>query len=421
MSLFKKIDIQTLYNYHHITTNKYRMNHLEIGQKQELFFFDEYSNGCCYFLPNGTIIYNKLQSFIRDEYFKREFQEVKTPIMAKQGLWETSGHWQKYKDNMFTFQKDSTDDIEYGLSAMNCPKHCQIFKHKARSYKELPIRLADCGVLHRHELSGSVTSLTRNYSFCQDDAHIFCTMDQISSEMKSALEFLKSVYDKYGFKFTIGLSTRPDIFMGEPEQWDIAEAILADTLNNCGFAYTINEKDGAFYGPKIDIKLSDSLNRQHQCATIQLDFQLPINFKLKYVDANNVEQTPIMIHRAIYGSFERFIAILCEHYQGKWPLWLSPFQVKILPIDNKCVPYALNLKSKLMEYGYHVKIDDSDLKLNKKIRNAQEEQYNYILVIGNKEVTNNSICVRYRDNKELKNMSIDDFINELKINCNSFL
>lgn len=396
------------------------MNHLEIGQKQELFFFDEFSNGCCTFLPNGTIIYNNLQKFIRDEYFKRGFQEVKTPIMAKQGLWEISGHWQKYKENMFTFKKDENDEFQYALSAMGCPKHCQIFKHKARSYKELPIRLADCGTLHRNELSGSVTSLTRNYSFCQDDAHIFCTMEQVSTEMTNALEFLTNVYDKYGFKFTIGVSTKPDTCMGTQEQWTMAESILAETLNRGNFEYTINEKDGAFYGPKIDIKLTDSLNRQHQCATIQLDFQLPNNFNLKYVDSDNVEQTPIMIHRAIYGSFERFIAILCEHYQGKWPLWLSPFQIKILPFDKKCIQHANTIKQKLMEHGYHVKVDDSDLKINRKIRNAQQEQYNYMLVIGNKEIKTESLCVRYRNHDNLKNMTLDELINELKIKCSNF-
>jgi threonyl-tRNA synthetase len=345
---------------------------------------------------------------------------VKTPILAKQGLWEISGHWGKYRDSMFTFKKDKDDEFEYGMAAMNCPKHCQIFKHKARSYKELPIRLADCGVLHRNELSGSVTSLTRNYSFCQDDAHVFCTLEQVGSEIVNALNFLTNVYDKYGFEFTVGLSTRPEVYMGSEEQWETAEKMLADALTECNFKFEVNEKDGAFYGPKIDIKLTDSLARQIQCATIQLDFQLPNNFDLKYVDTNNVEQKPIMIHRAIYGSFERFIAILCEHYQGKWPLWLSPFQVKILPIDDKCIPYANEIKNKLMEHKYHVKVDESDLKINKKVRNAQDEQYNYILVVGKREMENKMVCVRYRSKPELKNMALCDLIDEMKIQCDNF-
>lgn len=387
------------------------MNHLEIGQKQELFFFDEYSNGCCYFLPNGTIIYNKLQSLIRNEYHQRGFQEVKTPVIAKQHLWEISGHWDKYKENMFTFKRDETDDYDYALSSMGCPKTCQIFNHKPHSYKELPIRYADFGVLHRHELSGTVTSLTRNYSFCQDDAHIFCRMDQVGDEIVNALHFLMEIYDLFGFKFEFGLSTKPDKYMGTDEQWQLAELMLENALNQCNIKYNINAKDGAFYGPKIDILLTDALNRQHQCGTIQLDFQLPINFKLKYIDSNNIEQLPVMIHRAIYGSFERFIAILCEHYQGKWPLWLSPFQIKILTINSTCNDYANDVYKQLNKY--HVKLDISDLKINKKIRNAESECYHYIVVIGKKEMIDQSISVRHLG--DVKPMTIYDLIKELEI------
>lgn len=398
------------------------MNHLEIGKKQELFFFNEFSNGCCYFLPNGTIIYNKLQSLIRSEYFVRGFQEVKTPILSKQDLWEISGHWQKYKENMFCFKKHETDEKEYGMKAMNCPSACIIFSHRTRSYKELPLRLADCGVLHRNELSNSVTSLTRNYSFCQDDAHVFCTPSQIEDEVTNALTFLTNIYDKFGFEFTVGLSTKPDQHIGNDEQWEHAEKILADTLGKCNFKYEINEKDGAFYGPKIDIKLTDSLNRHHQCATIQLDFQLPSpnNFDLKYVDETGTDQTPIMIHRAIYGSFERFIAILCEHYGGRWPFWLSPFQVKILTIKPQFSPYANEIKKSLMQYGYHIKIDDTDLTITKKVRNAQQEQYNYILVIGNKEVESNILSVRRRSDTGSQSMNLDELLLELKTNTDNF-
>jgi threonyl-tRNA synthetase len=389
------------------------MNHLEIGQKQELFYFDEFSPGCCYFLPNGTIIYNKLQHLIRNEYQIRGFQEVKTPIMAKQSLWEISGHWDKYKENMFTFYKNKNDDYEYALAAMNCPKHCQLFKYKTRSYKDLPLRLADCGVLHRHELSGSVTSLTRNYSFCQDDAHIFCTLEQVGDEIVNALTFLTDVYNKFNFQFNVGLSTKPVNYMGSDKQWTVAEEMLSHALTQCGFQYQINHQDGAFYGPKIDIQLKDSLNRLHQCATIQLDFQLPQNFLLKYIDNQGQEQVPVMIHRAIYGSFERFIAILCEHYQGSWPFWLSPFQIKILSFNSSTISYCHQLQNELIVLGYHVQLDTTDLKINKKVKIAQQEQYHYILVIGKKEKSSNVLCVRTKQG-ELKMMTMDEFCVELK-------
>src|SRR5437868_1821087 len=387
--------------------------HLEIGKQQQLFFFDDTSSGCCYFLPHGTIIYNTLQEWMRKEYKKRGFQEVKTPIMAKQSLWEQSGHWQKYKSNMFTFKRHEEDDYEMGLAAMGCPKACVIFNHQPRSYRDLPLRLADAGVLCRNELSGAVTSLTRNYTFCQDDAHVVCMFNQVEQEMSNAIDFLTAIYKRFDFQFIVGLSTRPDESMGTDEQWRQAENILHMVLKNKQMDYHINDKDGAFYGPKIDIQLMDSQQRYHQCATIQLDFQLPHNFNLQYVDNNNNHQQPVMIHRAIYGSYERFIAILCEHYQGKWPFWLSPFQVKLLLIDANGIDYMLSIKNKLIDLGYHVHVDMDDTTINKKIKKAQEEQYNYIVVIGKNEVKNNTIAVRYRDHKEHKTMTLDQLINEL--------
>lgn len=323
---------------------------------------------------------------------------------------------------MFSFKRNQDDEFEYGMKAMNCPCHCILFKHKTHSYKELPLRYADFGTLHRNELSNTVTSLTRNYAFCQDDAHIFCTPEQIKSEIANALQFLTSIYNKFGFVFSIGLLTKPEQHIGDDDQWAHAEKILEETLTECEFKYNINDKDGAFYGPKIDIKLTDSLNRQHQCATIQLDFQLPSpeHFNLKYIDANNKEQTPIMIHRAIYGSFERFIAILCEHYKGKWPLWLSPFQVKILTINSECSEYATKIKNQLMVNKYHVKIDDSDLTITKKVKIAQKEQYNYILVVGKKEVETNKLSVRHRGGNTSVTMDIDELLSELKHRCDNF-
>lgn len=303
---------------------------------------------------------------------------------------------------------DSTD--EYAMSAMNCPKHCVIYKHVNRSYKNLPLRFADCGNLHRNELSGTLTGLTRVRQFCQDDAHIFCTREQIGSEIRETIEFMKYVYDIFGFKFEVALSTRPDEFMGSIDLWQEAETILKNVLDNSGLIWSINLGDGAFYGPKIDIKLTDSL-KSYQCATIQLDFQLPLNFKLEYVDSKGELQTPVMIHRAIFGSFERFIAILAEHYNGKWPLWLSPKQVCIIPISNEQLDYANEIKSKLVNQKLHVVIDSTDNTLSHRIRKSI--YYNYVVIIGQKEMNGKSLNVRYRDSKNQVVMTIDKLIAEI--------
>ena len=395
------------------------INHRKIGLDQELFFFNELSPGSAFWLPNGTKIYNKLQQFIRDEYFKRGFQEVMSPVIAKKDLWIISDHWTKYKEHMFCFDCDNT---EYALASMNCPKHCVMFNYRTRSYKELPLRYSDFGVLHRNELSGTLTGLTRVRALKQDDAHIFCTENQIKSEMCNALEFLTFVYGKFGFKFEIGLSTRPDKFIGEIGVWDKAEHELTEVLNASGLSWCLHEKDGAFYGPKIDIHLTDSLNRKHQCATIQLDFQLPSKerFDLKYIDENGLDQTPVIIHRAIYGSFERFIAILCEHYKGKWPLWLNPKQISIIPISDKFQSYAMEVKNELLNHKFHVDIDDSGNTFGKKIRESQLCQYNYILIIGQKEVETKTVSIRYRDVNVKKTSTPNDLINELNDNIKQF-
>lgn len=391
---------------------------IRIGIDHELFFFNEYSPGSCFWLPNGTRIYNKLIEFIRDEYFKRGFQEVITPIIAKKDLWEISGHWEKYKEHMFCFD---CDDTEYALKGMNCPLHCTIFKHRNRSYHELPLRLADFGSLHRNELRGALTSLFRNRKFCQDDAHIFCTYDQIKQEMHGAIDFLVLVYQKFGFVFKVGLSTRPEKFIGEIEIWNQAEKELTDVLNDSGLEWYVKEGDGAFYGPKIDVHLTDSLGREHQCATIQLDFQLPNRFKLEYVDKDSEYKTPVIIHRAIYGSFERFIAILCEHYNGKWPFWLSPKQVIIIPITNKHLEYAHKVMHELRLSKYYVDIDTTDRKLDKKIREAQIAQYNYMIIVGQKEIDTNTINIRYRNNdNNNKVCSVQDLLKEFDANIKEF-
>ena len=282
------------------------VDHRKIGLDHELFFFDETSPGSAFWLPNGTKIFNKLRDFIRNEYVKRGFQEVMSPVIAKKELWQISGHWDKYKENMFCFDCDNT---EYAIAGMNCPKHCIMFKYRSRSYRELPLRFADFGVLHRNELSNTLTGLTRVRSFKQDDAHIFCTQLQIKSEIQEAIEFLTYVYSKFGFQFEVQFSTRPEKFIGEIEIWNKAENELIELLNESKLKWTLSEGNGAFYGPKIDFHLTDSLGRKHQCATIQLDFQLPSKdrFNLKYTDENGELKTPVIIHRAIYGSFERLL------------------------------------------------------------------------------------------------------------------
>uniref|UniRef100_A0A668AH65 threonine--tRNA ligase n=1 Tax=Myripristis murdjan TaxID=586833 RepID=A0A668AH65_9TELE len=342
-------------------------DHRKIGKDQELFFFHDLSPGSCFFLPSGAYIYNTLTEFIREEYWRRGFQEVASPNIYNSKLWETSGHWQHYSENMFSFPVE--DDI-FALKPMNCPGHCLMFSHRPRSWRELPLRLADFGVLHRNELSGTLTGLTRVRRFQQDDAHIFCTMEQIESEMKGCLDFLRCVYDVFGFSFQLHLSTRPEKYLGDISVWNQAEKQLENSLNEFGEPWKLNPGDGAFYGPKIDIKIKDAIGRYHQCATIQLDFQLPIRFNLTF-DGDD-KGRPVIIHRAILGSVERMIAILTENYVCK----------------------------QFVEAGFMADADlDSGCLLNKKIRNAQLAQYNFILVVGEKEKMTDSVNVRTRDNK----------------------
>ncbi|KAG0499168.1 hypothetical protein HPP92_003859 [Vanilla planifolia] len=327
-----------------------KYDHRILGQNQELFFFHPLSPGSCFFLPYGTRIYNKLLSFIRSQYWERGYEEVLTPNMYNMHLWETSGHAANYKENMFVFEVEKQ---EFGLKPMNCPGHCLMFEHRVRSYRELPLRLADFGVLHRNELSGALTGLTRVRRFQQDDAHIFCRESQIKDEVKGVLEFISHVYDIFGFKFDLELSTRPEKYLGEIETWNKAESALKDALEEFGKPWQINEGDGAFYGPKIDIGVFDTLKRKFQCATLQLDFQLPERFKLSYSaeDEGKIER-PVMIHRAVLGSVERMFAILLEHYKGKWPFWLSPRQSIVCPVSEKSQPYALQVRNQIHGAGF---------------------------------------------------------------------
>nr|XP_045252010.1 threonine--tRNA ligase 2, cytoplasmic isoform X5 [Macaca fascicularis] len=348
-------------------------DHRKIGKEQELFFFHDLSPGSCFFLPRGAFIYNTLMDFIRilmlnacilkEEYHKRDFTEVLSPNMYNSKLWEASGHWQHYSENMFTFEIEKDT---FALKPMNCPGHCLMFAHRPRSWREMPMRFADFGVLHRNELSGTLSGLTRVRRFQQDDAHIFCTVEQIEEEIKGCLQFLQSVYSTFGFSFQLNLSTRPENFLGEIEMWNEAEKQLQNSLMEFGEPWKMNPGDGAFYGPKIDIKIKDAIGRYHQCATIQLDFQLPIRFNLTYVR----------------------------------PFWLSPRQVMVIPVGPTCEKYALQVSSEFFEEGFMADVDlDHNCTLNKKIRNAQLAQYNFILVVGEKEKINNAVNVRTRDNK----------------------
>ncbi|XP_044737095.1 threonine--tRNA ligase 1, cytoplasmic isoform X2 [Chrysoperla carnea] len=389
-----------------------KRDHRKLGREQELFFFHELSPGSCFFQPRGAHIYNTLVEFIRKEYRKRGFQEVVTPNIYNAKLWQTSGHWAHYAENMFSFEVEKDT---FALKPMNCPGHCLIFDNRNRSWRELPLRLADFGVLHRNELSGALTGLTRVRRFQQDDAHIFCTSEQIRDEMLGALNFLKYVYGVFGFTFQLCLSTRPEKYLGDIEVWNQAEKALEDSLNAFGEPWKINPADGAFYGPKIDITIMDALKRPHQCATIQLDFQLPIRFNLSYINESGEKVKPVIIHRAILGSVERMIAILTESYAGKWPFWISPRQIMVIPIGPVFDDYAQSVKDQLFEAGFLCEVDiDAGDTMNKKVRNAQLAQFNFILVVGEKEKTNGTVNVRTRDNVVHGEYSIADLIQKLQ-------
>jgi len=402
-----------------------KRDHRNIGPQQDLFMFHDLSPGSAFWLPHGARVYNKLIDFIRGEYFKRGYDEVITPNIYNLKLWETSGHAAHYKDNMFIFKVEGQ---EFGMKPMNCPGHCLMFAARQRSFRELPWRVADFGVLHRNELSGALTGLTRVRRFQQDDAHIFCKPDDVQKEVQDMLAFIDFVYSKFGLRYEMFLSTRPQKYLGDIAVWDEAERQLAAALDAnkeaTGVEWKENPEDGAFYGPKIDINVFDALNRKHQCATIQLDFQLPIRFGLKYNASSDAsdeakEQAPIIVHRAILGSVERFTAILIEHLAGKWPFWLSPRQIALVPVSAEHVPYCREVCEVMRRDGYWADVDASNKTLNKKIRENQLAQYNYIFVVGNQEIEGKTVNVRTRDNQvhgtksipEMLQMLHDDMVN----------
>lgn len=388
-----------------------RRDHRKLGRELELFdLFDE-GQGFPFFLPNGMVLRNILEDFWREKHKKAGYVEIKTPMILNKDLWLRSGHWDHYKENMYT---TVIDDVEHAIKPMNCPGGMLVYKSKMHSYRDLPERVAELGLVHRHELSGALHGLMRVRCFTQDDAHIFMTPDQIESEIIGVMNLIDDFYSTFGFKYTIELSTRPEDSMGSDEQWNIATKALESALKKNGKEYKINEGDGAFYGPKIDFHLEDSLGRTWQCGTIQLDFQMPERFDLTYVGEDGQKHRPIMIHRVIFGSIERFIGILTEHYAGAFPLWLAPQQVVILPISEVFQANAEKIKENLQAANIRASVDKRNEKIGYKIRQAQLKKIPYMLVVGEKEVSSNTVSVRSRKNGDLGSMSLAKFMSTLK-------
>lgn len=384
-----------------------KRDHRKIGREMELFMMSDFGPGSPFWLPNGMALRNALTEYWHEMQARFGYQEVQTPLILSRSLWETSGHWDHYKENMYT---TTVDEEDFAIKPMNCPGACLIYKSKPRSYRDLPMKLAEAGLDHRYEMKGALHGLFRVREFTQDDAHLFIRPDQITEQVTDASHLITAYYAQFGFPYRVELSTRPENSMGSDEDWERAEQGLRDALESMGIDYVVNEGDGAFYGPKIDFHLTDCLGRSWQCGTIQLDFQLPHNFQLEYIDSDGTKKQPIMIHRAGFGSFERFIGILTENYEGKFPVWLSPCQVKVLPVSEKSRPYAHEVADKLAAAGIRVKVDDRDEKIGYKIREARSlDRVPYMLILGEQEVEAGNISVRDRSN-ETHTAELDEFI-----------
>ena len=388
-----------------------KRDHRKLGRELDLFSMHEEGPGFPFFHPNGMIIRNNLLSWWKNVLQERGYGEILTPVILNEDLWHRSGHWDHYKENMYFTE---IDEEGYAVKPMNCPGSTLIYSTTPHSYRDLPLRYAEFGLVHRHELSGALHGLFRVRSFTQDDAHIYCLPNQIKSEVFEIIDLANLLYDTFGFKYSVELSTRPDDYMGDLESWNEAEKALKEALEEKGMPYTINEGDGAFYGPKIDYHLEDAIGRTWQCGTIQLDFQLPQNFELTYVAEDGSKKRPVMLHRALFGSVERFMGILIEHFAGKFPLWLSPVQVEIIPVSEKFKPYAGEVFDQLKKAGIRVKIDERAEKVGYKIREAQLKKVNYMLVIGEKETASHKLSVRKRSGEEVKDVEVSKFIEDLK-------
>ena len=383
-----------------------KRDHRKLGKELGLFMFAEEGPGFPFFLPKGMTLKNTLIDYWREIHLREGYQEVSTPVILSRKLWETSGHWDHYKENMYT---TVIDDEDYAIKPMNCPGGMLVYKSQPRSYRDLPLRVGELGLVHRHEKSGQLHGLMRVRCFTQDDAHIFMTQDQITDEIKGVTRLINEVYSQFGFDYFVELSTRPEDSMGSDEDWEMATNGLRNALDEMGLKYIVNEGDGAFYGPKIDFHLRDSIGRTWQCGTIQLDFQLPMRFELEYTGADGEKHRPIMIHRVVFGSIERFIGILTEHFAGAFPIWLAPVQVELMPIADRHNEFTSKVAEELKKRGIRVEIDGRSEKIGFKIREAQLQKIPYMLVIGDKEVETENVSIRCRKRGDIGTMSVSDF------------
>ena len=388
-----------------------KRDHRKLGKELGLFMMREEGPGFPFFLPKGMTLKNTLIDYWREIHLREGYQEVSTPVILSRKLWETSGHWDHYKENMYT---TVIDDEDYAIKPMNCPGGMLVYKSQPRSYRDLPLRVGELGLVHRHEKSGQLHGLMRVRCFTQDDAHIFMTQDQITDEIKGVTRLINEVYSQFGFDYFVELSTRPEDSMGSDEDWEMATNGLRNALDEMGLKYIVNEGDGAFYGPKIDFHLRDSIGRTWQCGTIQLDFQLPQRFEAEYVAEDGTKKRPIMIHRVCFGSIERFIGILIEHFAGKFPVWLAPVQVKVIPVSEKSMEYAQGVYDQLKAAGIRTELDRKDEKVGYKIRQAQLEKVPFMLVLGEKEAAEGKITVRSRDKGDLGVADLSTFIADVK-------
>ena len=393
-----------------------KRDHRKLGRELGIFTMMDEGPGFPFFLPNGMVLKNTLIDYWRQIHSREGYVEISTPMMLNRKLWETSGHWDHYKENMYTTVIDDTD---FAVKPMNCPGGMLVYKSEPHSYRDLPLRMGELGLVHRHEKSGQLHGLMRVRCFTQDDAHIFMTPEQIPSEIKGVISIIDEVYTLFGFKYHVELSTRPEDSMGSDEDWETATNGLKSALDDLGLDYIVNEGDGAFYGPKIDFHLEDSLGRTWQCGTIQLDFQLPMRFNAEYTGEDGEKHQPIMIHRVVFGSIERFIGIIIEHFAGKFPTWLAPVQVKVLPVSEKSHDYAASVYEKLKESGIRAEIDNRDEKIGYKIREAQLKKIPYMLILGENESSTGCVSVRSRDNGDLGSNNLDDFIKDIKAEIES--
>ncbi|WP_019120327.1 threonine--tRNA ligase [Brevibacillus massiliensis] len=404
----KKADLD---EYLHFIEEAKKRDHRKLGRELELYMFSEEAPGMPFYLPNGMTIRHQLEQFSRRLQELAHYTEVRTPFMMNQRLWEQSGHWDHYHENMYFSE---VDGVKFALKPMNCPGHMLIYKNKMHSYRDLPIRYSEFGQVHRHEYSGALNGMLRVRTFCQDDAHVFVRPDQIEAEIKRMIKLIDSIYSVFGFEYSVELSTRPEDSMGSDELWEIAERSLKNVLDELDMDYEINEGDGAFYGPKIDFQITDALKRRHQCGTIQLDFQFPEKFDLTYIGADNEKHRPVVLHRAMYGSLDRFIGILVEHYGGAFPTWLAPIQVRLMTINEAHALYAEEMKEQMMLAGIRVELDARNEKIGYKIREAQMAKIPYMLVIGEKEVQDRTLSVRKRGVGDLGAQSLEQFLADIK-------